>query len=154
MKDIRLIVHRQWQEGNSKSYVQSIGVIYILDKNQNILLQGNTLELADKNNKQQVSRIPAGEYRVVKRFSPKFEKHFHILDVPNRSYILIHSGNYFTSTLGCLLVGYNYEDINGDKLNDVTDSRRFLDKMLNILPDEFYLLIDDDNPLVINANKK
>ncbi|HLS52353.1 MAG TPA: hypothetical protein VK031_00130 [Tissierellaceae bacterium] len=53
---------------------------------------------------------------------------------------------------GCVLVGYNYKDLDGDGLHDVTDSRAFLNKMLTLLPEneKFILRIEDDNPLIIN----
>ena len=98
-----------------------------------------TLELEWKDNQQQVSCIPTGCYKVVRRWSEKYKHHWHILDVPNRSYILIHSGNYHTQILGCVLVGNNHTDINGDGYRDVTSSKNTMKKLLNILPNKFDL---------------
>ena len=63
------------------------------------------------------------------------------MDVPNRSYILIHSGNYNKHTLGCILVGATLSDINGDGYRDTTNSKETLNKLNEILPDYFKLTI-------------
>lgn len=101
----------------------------------------HTLELPWKNNEPRVSCIPAGRYEVVKRHSPKYGDHFHVLNVPNRSYILIHAGNYNRDTLGCILVGTGLEDINGDGDKDVTDSRTAMHELNRLLPDSFTLIV-------------
>jgi hypothetical protein len=61
--------------------------------------------------------IPAGRFQVVLGPSPKFEGSSdpwvqqyaklmpHLLNVPNRSYIMIHWGNEAKDTDGCILVG-------------------------------------------------
>lgn len=68
-----------------------------------------TLELPWKDNKKRVSCIPEGDYTVVlrdKNQSGKFKyDHLHILDVPNRSYILFHVANYPNDILGCIGTG-------------------------------------------------
>ena len=100
-----------------------------------------TLELGWKDNKFQVSCIPKGTYKVEKRSSTKYKNHFHILDVPNRTFILIHNGNYNRHTKGCVLVGKTLSDINGDGLRDVTSSVLTLNKLNDILPNYFDLTI-------------
>ena len=72
-----------------------------------------TLELPWRDNQQSISCIPAGEYDVKIRISPKYGRIYHVQNVPNRSYILIHSGNwagdtskgYKTHVNGCILLG-------------------------------------------------
>lgn len=60
--------------------------------------------------------VPDGRYKVELRkegrfhnsYKNKFDFHegmFHVIDVPNFKYILIHIGNYTKNTAGCLLVG-------------------------------------------------
>ena len=100
-----------------------------------------TLELGWNDNEKRISCIPKGTYNVEKRSSPKYKNHFHILDVPNRSMILIHNGNYNTHTKGCILVGRTLTDINGDGLRDVTSSIQTLNKLNDILPPYFKLTI-------------
>lgn len=97
----------------------------------------HTLELPWLDNQRNISCIPVGEYHCKKRYSQRFENHFHILNVPNRSYILIHHGNYFRDTEGCILVGRTIADIDGDGYRDVTHSKQTMAKLNELLPDEF-----------------
>jgi len=45
--------------------------------------------------------------------------------------------------LGCILVGLNLTDINGDGYQDVTSSRVAMNKLLKVMSDEFELEIID-----------
>lgn len=92
-----------------------------------------TLELPGKKNERFVSRIPPGTYIVKKRFSKKHKEHLEILNVPNRTNILIHSGNFYTDITGCILVGEKFIDINKDGVLDVVNSRKTLDKLIEFL---------------------
>lgn len=89
------------------------------------------LELPWRNNERKVSCIPEGAYKLVRRNSARFGDHFHVVDVPNRTFILIHHGNYTSDIEGCLLVGSRHQDINGDGIIDVTSSRFTMAKLLN-----------------------
>jgi len=54
-----------------------------------------SLELPDRDNQPNVSRIPAGEYNVERRWSGHFRKEtYWVRGVPERSYILIHGANF------------------------------------------------------------
>jgi len=72
-----------------------------------------TLELPWRDNKRNISCIPAGEYDSKIRVSPKFGKVYWLTEVENRSFILMHSGNWagdvekkFKSHVnGCILLG-------------------------------------------------
>ena len=61
---------------------------------------------------------------------------------PDTTYILIHHGNYYTNTRGCILPGDSVADINGDGHRDVTSSKRTMDKLNELLPDEFQMIIE------------
>lgn len=65
--------------------------------NGELLLNGGrlcyTIELPWRNNERQVSCIPEGKYELKKRYTPRFGKHLILLQVPNRSYILLHAAN-------------------------------------------------------------
>ena len=62
-----------------------------------------TIELPWLHNQQRVSCIPEGEYVLQKRFSPKFQWHLHLRNVPGRDLILIHPANDAKSELlGCI----------------------------------------------------
>lgn len=102
-----------------------------------------TLELKWLNNTRSKSCIPEGTYKIVKRLAHEKRKydHFHILNVPNRSYILIHTGNYSSQILGCVLVGDRHIDMNTDGLLDVANSTITLEKLYARMPNEFDLTI-------------
>ena len=129
---------------------QTLGIFQVYDGNFKVF-EGVTLELPDKDNKRRISRINEGTYKVVKRWSEKYEHHFHVLDVEGRDYILIHSGNYYTHTLGCILPGRRFTDINGDGHDDITHSKATMDKLNELLPDEFELIIVNSE-LIITKN--
>ena len=110
----------------------------------------NTLELPYLDNQHRISCIPEGTYTVVKRLSDRFDEHFHILNVPNRDLILIHSGNFVDSanpdtqlpdTKGCILVGSEFRDLNNDGILDLSYSRPILAILFKRLPNKFKLRI-------------
>lgn len=101
-----------------------------------------TLELPWRNNEKTVSCIPKGTYKVTKHTSPTFGKCFYVHDVPGRSQILIHRGNYVRDTKGCIIPGDSFGDIDGDGLPDVKNSVKTMTILLEILPSEFYLTIE------------
>lgn len=74
--------------------------------------------------------IPAGRYKVVLRYSPRFKRITpHITGVPGFKYILIHAGNTAADTDGCILPGLN--SIKGRVLM----SRKFEDEITSLIKD-------------------
>lgn len=75
-----------------------------------------TGELPWKYNTRQQSCIPTGTYACRLRQSPKFGRVYEVTGVPNRSFILIHGGNFsgdvsrgYTSHVeGCILLGNRF----------------------------------------------
>ncbi len=120
---------------------QTLGNLFVLNKNKEIQFDCKTLELPWLNNKVRESCIPEGNYWVQKRWSPRFKNHFHITDVNGRTFILIHPGNYHSQILGCVLVGDDFKDINNDGLLDMVNSRKTLNKLLDMMPNRFKLKI-------------
>lgn len=115
---------------------QTLGHGSIYDSNGIIVYHFVTLELPNKHNIRNISSIPVGNYKgeVITRSSGK--KAILIKDVPARSSILIHIGNYYDDILGCVLVGQYFNDINKDKIPDVVNSTLTLYTLIEFLPDE------------------
>jgi Family of unknown function (DUF5675) len=53
----------------------------------------HSIELPWKDNHAQVSCIPEGRYRIIKRYTEHFGQHFAVMGVPGRKDILIHPAN-------------------------------------------------------------
>jgi hypothetical protein len=78
----------------------------------------HTLELPWRNNQSYVSSIPAREYPGFLRYDKTDGWRIQLVDVPNRTGVQIHVGNYPTQIEGCVLVGKRV--INAR--NEITDS--------------------------------
>lgn len=87
-------------------------------------------------NERRTDCIPAGNYRVEIKQSPKFGRVYEVKGVPNRSAILIHKGNFcgdkkkgFKSDVeGCILLGGAMAKLEGQKV--VAQSRIAFDKFM------------------------
>jgi len=143
MEDVRMIIYREYQDGETLGYAMII-------KEDRKVFKFNTLELPLfiiplKPNTKSTNCIPEGTYKVTKIYSPTKGRCFMVHDVPGRTAILIHVGNYaegrVSDTQGCILVGNKFEDLNKDGNLDVTQSRATLTTLLQILPNEFNLII-------------
>lgn len=81
----------------------------------------HTLELPWRDNRRSLSCIPLGSYPVDWSHSGKFGKCYRLRDVPERSGILIHAGNYAgdktlglkSNIEGCILLGMKRGKLNG-----------------------------------------
>lgn len=83
-----------------------------------------TLELPWRDNKNNISCIPKGTYDVRWTFSPKFMRYtYQVMNVPNRSGIRIHAGNYYYNYLGCIGLGRTLADLNKDGQTDITSTQ-------------------------------
>ena len=115
----------------------TVGII-----NYGLSARACTLELPWKDNEPNVSCIPPGYYIAQYRNSPSNGDVIELKNVPNRSYVQIHSGNYTSQIAGCILVGDSLRDINKDGTLDVTNSKASLEKLLGWAgEDEFILVI-------------
>ncbi|MFA6569678.1 MAG: DUF5675 family protein [Bacteroidota bacterium] len=121
---------------------QVTGLLTVEDSDK-ILFSCYTLELPDLQNQKQISCIPLGSYECRKtEGSPHIKyPHIDIINVPKRTGIKIHKGNYYSQIAGCCLVGLGFTDINADGYKDVTSSGKALEKLLEVVPDVFMLEI-------------
>lgn len=128
-------------ERKRKEETQTIGELTVYANRTKPIFFCVTMELEEDCNAVRDDAIPIGLYDVVRRYSKKYGWHFHVLDVPNRSLILIHEANYSSQLLGCIGVGEKISDINKDGLDDITNSRATKRKLLRLLPEKFKLRI-------------
>ena len=108
------------------------------------LVSAKSLELPWRDNQKNISCIPTGTYKVKKRYSKDYGYHFLVTEldgshVKGRTWILIHFGNYYQNTVGCILLGRAVLDINGDGLRDVTSSGPTINHIYRLAADEFTL---------------
>jgi len=100
-----------------------------------------TLELPWKNNQKNISCIPKGKYTVKWTFSPKFLRYtYEIMNVPNRSGVRLHKGNYFYQVQGCILLGDSYGDLNKDTSADILNSTITIEKFENFMQNKDFIL--------------
>lgn len=99
-----------------------------------------TGELPWRNNRNRISCIPQGQYEAVFAHSPSRKRMlWRLLDVPGRTGILIHNGNWSgdvslgmrTDVLGCVLVGERHGEVKDQPA--VINSRAALDRMHKFL---------------------
>lgn len=130
------VLYRHYQE------TETLGILVVY-KNNKLVYSCSTIELPYKNNERNISCIPEGIYTVKKeKPNSKFNYvHFSILNVPNRSGILIHVANYVKELRGCIAVGRYFIDMNGDNILDINFSNVVMKELANILPDTFTLEI-------------
>lgn len=84
--------------------------------------------------------IPAGVYDVEQYTSPKHGDVWQVMNVPGRSNIEIHAGNFaIKDSLGCILVGDSLGTIDG--VPAVLNSVKTLQYLKSILPDSFQITI-------------
>jgi hypothetical protein len=69
-----------------------------------------TLEPEWADNQKNISCIPAGEYLCEEHNSPHFGFTYQITNVPDRTHILFHKGNFTHNTKGCVLVGEQFQN--------------------------------------------
>jgi len=63
----------------------------------------SSIELPWVNNQHQVSCVPEGRYELKKRYSPKFDWHLQLINVPDRDLIMVHPANDAIKELkGCI----------------------------------------------------
>jgi len=111
--------------GNSKQTTGSL-IVHDVFKTH---AQFATIELPWLNNKPFVSCIPSGTYKAKKVLSSTFGWCIQIFNVPNRTNILLHNGNFYTNTKGCILVGKSFASINIDLQIDISNSRQAIKQL-------------------------
>jgi len=115
-----------------KSDMQGTFGVLTIFNGEGASLELQTIELPWKDNRRNVSCIPAGSYFCAQTQSKRFGLVYEVMGVPGRSGILIHAGNVAGDTEkgfkadveGCLLVGMSRGELYGQKA--VLESRHAL----------------------------
>lgn len=111
---------------------------YLQDKTVGVLSGDNidfkTLERPWLNNTPSSSCIPEGCYLVKRDKTGRFQ-YYAVQEVPNRSAIEFHAGNFVEHSQGCILVG---EGLNREQ--DLVNSNNAINKMVEIIGDNDFIL--------------
>ena len=112
----------------------SIGNCIIIDAKGNNAGWFKSLERGWRDNKRNVSCLPPGKHFMVKEYSPRFKKDlWEIYGVPNRAECKFHAANFWFQLNGCIALGLNHADINGDGDPDVTNSKKAMKQFEAVL---------------------
>jgi hypothetical protein len=84
---------------------ETIGLVFVLDEDNNVLFRCLSLERPWKDNRRGVSCIPLGSYSVFKHVSMKLGSVLKFEKVNDRSDILIHVANKVNELRGCISLG-------------------------------------------------
>jgi hypothetical protein len=135
----------KWVLSRRYRQFQTMGCLYVFNEDHSFF-NCRTLELPWLNNKPNVSCYP-GEavYDVEKYKRPNGRWAFWVKNVPGRSGILFHPGNYAsiykTDSEGCTLPGMAYDDLNRDGYIDILESQDAMNRLLYLMPDKFKLYV-------------
>jgi hypothetical protein len=117
MKTVKLI--RLWNDKN-----QTTGTLIVNNEKGQPIFGSLCIERGDRNNQRNVSRVPAGKYRLVFEWSPRFKQNlWELKGVPNRSECKIHPSNFWDQLNGCIAPGVKLKDLDKDGYYDVTQSK-------------------------------
>ena len=102
----------------------------LFDPNTNFHI--HTLELPWRDNQRRISCIPTGKYKCKLDFYNRGGyKAFQVMDVPDRSEIKIHIGNWTKNVLGCIATG-RARMVKGDM---ITSSKTAFNEFMNYTKD-------------------
>lgn len=115
--------------------------------------QCRTLELPFLDNQHNISCIPSGVYickwSQSNRLSLKLGRPvftYEVLNVPNRTGIRCHSSSFVSDLRGCISLGSDYQDIDGDGHLDLINSRITVNRFNELLNKEDFELTITNAP--------
>ena len=136
---MKVIINRRYESN------QTPGTMVVMD-NGEMLFTCSTLELKNMGNVRNLSCIPEGTYHCEKIIRPDGRNGIWVMNVPSRTAILIHSGNFASGKTvdieGWILVGTGFKDINNDGHLDIVNSDKTFSKLFSILDAKFELIIN------------
>lgn len=103
----------------------SFGMCYVYNENKELIFTSYSLERGWRDNENNVSCIPAGEYPLKYEYSNRFKrKLWEIYETGHRKECKFHSANFWFQLNGCIALGDNRADINNDGELDITNSAK------------------------------
>ncbi len=108
-----------------------LGLLTVYPNEQNFA----SLQPSDFFNIRNVSCIPEGEYWIKHHISPTHGKCLAITGVPERDNILMHKGNLWDHTDGCVIPGLWFGHIDKDGTIDVISSGDALEAIMKLVPE-------------------
>ena len=131
--DLQLVLHRFY---TPNATLGELSVSPANDGSQ-VLFQCCTIERPWLDNTPHVSCIPEGMYEMALRQSPvvsktsggDFEEGWQVLDVPGRTWIMLHPGNWARNVEGCIAMGREFHPAE----LMVTSSRETFRDLMNAL---------------------
>jgi hypothetical protein len=132
-----LVIQRYWSDN-----YQTLGTMVMLDNDMNPIFTAISLERGWQDNKPNLSSVPAGEYKCLYEYSPKFKRNlWELKDVPNRSECKFHASNYWNQLNGCIALGDTAENIGQDFRLDVTNSGDTMETFHRLLKNELEIKV-------------
>ena len=137
---LQLTRHAQ-TTGPGGRLAETIGRLAVVEDGEEVW-SCRTIELPYRDNERWVSCIPPGRYVAeIVQESPAFsyshvwihDRGFHAA-ASTRTGIKIHIANYARELEGCIAVGREFRDLDGDGVVDVTDSEETLRDLLKQMP--------------------
>lgn len=121
-----------------ESYRGTFGVLTICDKAFCV-----TLEPSDVRNQRNVSNVPDSQYLCKRIESRLFGETFEVINVPGRSHVLFHAGNFIEDTKGCIILAQHFGKLYGERavLNSGDTFRKFMEGFKDI--NQFSLTIKE-----------
>ncbi len=122
--------------------IETIGKMYV---SGDATFASDSLERTYDGNKKGVSCIPGGKY-ICKKVGATIAipyPHIAITGVSGRDGICMHTGNLYTHSKGCILLGKGFGDINKDGQKDILNSKNTFSNFMSMIPDEFTLTITE-----------
>lgn len=107
----------------------NVGTFGVLKWSHDLAPFALSLEDPWRNNTRFISCIPSGRYLCKPISSPAHGRTFEVTDVEDRSHILFHRGNTHVDTQGCILIGEQYEFLDG--IASVNSSRKGFNEWWN-----------------------
>jgi len=134
---------------------KTLGLLRILSDDDIIIDDRiKTLELPWRDNKKNVSCIPAGIYPIRPIIRPNGDWALLLENVKNRTAILIHVANYAREIKGCIAVGLKHIDMDKDGIIDVSNSGDAMKILKEIITDHTTIEIIDFYKEISFSNTK